>query len=495
MAQGINMFLQHLPKTGLVELTLDYFRLRAMVILGTTLPLMVLVLNIWAFKYSRYHGRIFIGLIAYWTLAVLLSPNENVIMTLCIPPLLMLMVAMMATFIITWKTGRLQEIRSDVLIISFVIGIVGQGLKVPLTNMGLEHVADIMTMLMMVIATIGLVNPWRRREMKKEQIEEPLETENKAPWATRASILALTAVLLTIATVLRMTDILVLGLGDTWINILPSKIIPALLLLGIFWRYRRDEIPSMLGLTTKDHRVHIVMGLVMFAGLYFVVDVGATLIYALFDPSYPIALTIVDPMLFPYMIFFFFVNAVMEETYFRGILQNGLKTKYSANISILISATIFGVWHAVWSLVTGHLMEGMVLVIFSGILGGFFGVYYEYFSEGKSLMGPIVGHWLFNLFNENVKFGPGEAIQGPDLVFGSPWIMPIAIGLFFIIFGFLFYVAYKYRVDDVRNLFHRLVGSRFRAFDGDDKVDEQTSEEDPKEEVPVIRATTYRKGS
>ncbi len=491
MAQGINMFLQHLPKTGLVELTLEYFRLRAMVILGTTLPLMVLVLNIWAFRYEKYHGRVILSLIVYWTLAVLLSPNENVIMALCIPPLLILMIVMMATFIITWKTGRLQEIRSDILVLSFIIGIVGQGLKIPLTNMGLEHVADIMTMAMMVVATIGLINPWRRREEKRE-MDEHHEAEPATPWPTRASILALTTVLLSIATILRIVDILVLGLGDTWVNILPSKIIPAVLLLGVFWKYRRAEIPSVLGLTLKDYRVHVVMGLIMFAGLYFVVDAGATMLYALFDPSYPIALTVVDPLFFAYMAFFFFVNAVMEETYFRGILQNGLKSQYSAKKSIMISAIIFGVWHAVWSLVTGHLTEGIVLVIFSGILGGFFGIYYEYFSEGKSLMGPIVGHWLFNLFNENVKFGPEEAVQGPDLVYGSPFIMPIAISLFFMIFGILFYVAYNYRVKDVRNLYHRLIGPRPEKEDTDSE--ELTKQEAASEdEVPVIQAKTYRK--
>jgi membrane protease YdiL (CAAX protease family) len=154
------------------------------------------------------------------------------------------------------------------------------------------------------------------------------------------------------------------------------------------------------------------------------------------------------------------VNAVFEETLFRGLLQNGLKTHLSPNRAILGSALIFGLWHAFWPLVNWTVSEGVitqivVMVISTSILGILFGVYYERFSSGRSLTGPIVAHTLLNFISEGFKLGPEPTIQGPDLIFSNPMVMTISFSLFFIIFTVLLTVSWRYRLEDVEALWHR----------------------------------------
>ena len=462
-AQAINMLLQNLPRGGWVEPTLELFKIRAFVIAGTAVPLLGVVLHIWLHKYQKYHIRAMILTATYWLVTTILAPSEMVIMILHIPILLTLMLAMLVTFVITWRTGRLNEVRSDVLVLALVIGVIGQGIKAPLTAMGLEIVPDILSMVMMTLATIGLSNPWFK--MSKSRDERPPskmaqesttdETNQLSPLAAM-NLLPLAVGLLSLAVLFRIIDVFVLDLGNTWIDILPSKVIPLSIILTVFWRYRPKEIRSVLGISDNNLREHVLLGIFIFAVLFFVIDVGAVLIYAaVLDSSYPLSLNLLHLELAPYLLFFFLVNGIMEEILFRGVLQQGMKTRFTANVSIAISALIFGLWHACWVLVTGEIISGVALVVFSGVLGGFFGVYYEKFSAGKSLMAPIIAHTLFNFFNETVKVGTLQGTQGPD-VYTNPTVLIIGMLLFLAVFPLMFVGATRYRVEDVENFLERL---------------------------------------
>ncbi|MFW9967684.1 MAG: hypothetical protein ACFFEA_11070, partial [Candidatus Thorarchaeota archaeon] len=65
---------------------------------------------------------------------------------------------------------------------------------------------------------------------------------------SRMGLLPLAGLLFLVAIVWRILDIFVLALGDTWINIMPSKLFPLLIMAAVFWRYRRNEFSSVLGL-------------------------------------------------------------------------------------------------------------------------------------------------------------------------------------------------------------------------------------------------------
>ncbi|TFG34583.1 CPBP family intramembrane metalloprotease [Candidatus Thorarchaeota archaeon] len=289
--------------------------------------------------------------------------------------------------------------------------------------------------------------------------QENVSTEVRKPvfWSS-LDILLIAIIMLSISVIWRIIDQFVLGLGNTWMNILPSKLFPLLIILGFFWKYRRYEIDSILGLSKKQFRAQVTTGIVMVILISLLIDLGGTIIYARFiDPAYPLELHILNPNLLGYLFVFFLINAFLEESLFRGLLQNSIKTRITPNKAILISAVLFGVWHAGWPLVNG--LTGIEVVIqvssmifFTTILGLLFGVYYEYYSSSQSLVGPIIAHTFFNFISECFKLGPEPVIQGPDLIFSTPELMIISLVLFFGVFSFLLVIFWRFKIEQIASL-------------------------------------------
>jgi membrane protease YdiL (CAAX protease family) len=270
----------------------------------------------------------------------------------------------------------------------------------------------------------------------------------------------ITGIMLVFGSFMRILDIFILGLGDDWINILPSKLIPLLVLVGVFWKYRTDETASVIGLNTYRLKQFVLFGILFGITLYLTTDVLSYIAYAALDTSVAIEISVlVGPPLLVYTFFFFAINAFYEETLFRGLIQNSFRERYGTGVGILSSAIIFGFWHITWpfqrAIESGvfPIGEAAVIVIFSGILGSVFGICYEKFSARKTLIGTITAHTLLNFFNENLKFALDTGIQGPDLSFINPTHM--AIGLIFALGFFIFSSAYfwKYKLDDVTDWF------------------------------------------
>ena len=276
---------------------------------------------------------------------------------------------------------------------------------------------------------------------------EASDAEEKGFLDAKFSLITLAFVMLIVGTIWRIVDIVVLDLGTTWMNILPSKLGPLIILLAVFWARRE----SLLGLTRESIKAHLAVGILMGISFFVVIEVMSPVLYTLLlDSQYPLNLFIINPELLAYAFVFFFINAVYEETLFRGVIQDGFRTKVSPNQAILCSAAIFGIWHAVWPIANGApLIEGISLVIFSGVLGGFFGIYYEKFSSRKSLVGPIAAHTLINFLRENFRIGPWDNPPGPDASFPEPGMLPIMLLLFLAMFGLIFYLAYKFKIEDV----------------------------------------------
>ena len=303
--------------------------------------------------------------------------------------------------------------------------------------------------------------------MVTKQIQENVESEHEdsSSW-TSAGLLKIAGIMLIISVAWRVVDQFVLGLGSTWMNIFPSKLFPFLILMGFFWKYRPHEIGSVLGLSRDKFKAHLIVGIVI--GIIFAIGIyfGGTIIYALFvDPTYPLQLHIVNEGLLGYMFIFFLTNAFLEEALFRGLLQNSFKTRYSVNVSIMISAVLFGFWHAGWPLVNGAaggqaLSAIASMVFFTMILGIFFGIYYEKFSSTKSLTGPIAVHTIINFVNECIKIGPEPIIQGPDIVFSNSGLMTITFLIFFLIFIPLSIILWKFKIEQVTDSWQRIIGNK-----------------------------------
>jgi len=267
-------------------------------------------------------------------------------------------------------------------------------------------------------------------------------------------------------------------------NILPSKLFPFLIILGFFWKYRPRELASVLGLSRDRIRAQLALGLVIGAVFAIGIDFGGTIVYALFfDTAYPLELRILNQGLLGYTLTFFLTNALLEETLFRGLLLNAFKTRVTANASIMLSAIVFGIWHAGWPIINGGsdvLGQVASMVFFTTILGILFGVYYERFSSARSLVGPITVHTLTNFFSESFKLGPEPVIQGPDLAFSNSGLMASTFLMFLVVFIPLVIFLWKFRIEQVSDMWLRVIGRNGRvaaAYDGgrcnsDSKIEE-----------------------
>jgi membrane protease YdiL (CAAX protease family) len=303
--------------------------------------------------------------------------------------------------------------------------------------------------------------------MTTTQVQETSK-ESELPASTNVwasiGLVKLGGLMLTIAVVWRIVDQFVLGLGATWMNIFPSKLFPLLIILGFFRKYRPHEIGSVLGLSRDKIHSRLAFGILI--GLLFAIgiDFGGTIVFAvLVDPSYPLQLHILNEELLGYMFIFFLTNAFLEEALFRGLLINAAKTRLSSEVSILLSAIIFGVWHAGWPLVNGAVggeaVSGIAtMVFFTFILGIFFGIYYERFSSSMSLIGPVAVHTIVNLVNECFKIGPEPVIQGPDMIFSNSGLMTVTLLMFFLTFIPLSIILWKFKIEQVTDFWWRLIG-------------------------------------
>ena len=300
--------------------------------------------------------------------------------------------------------------------------------------------------------------------MMSESYEEhePIEPEF-SHILSRISLVSLSGFMLFLAVMWRNLDVFVFGFDKLWTNIMPSKLFPLLILLVLFWKYRREEVGSVLGLRKKNLKAHLILGAIIGVTLYLLGDFFAAVLYAsYFDPPLALDIIIVNFDLLWYSAIFFLVNAIYEEVLFRGLLQNGLRDYFTANKAILLSASIFGIYHLIWPIQT-LVMEGefpftraMVMVVFSGILGLAFGIYYERFDSRRSLAGPIAAHTILNFLNENVKVSSPEIVPGPDVLLVNPIQMAIALALVSIAFTAIITIGWKFRFEQVQITWSRM---------------------------------------
>ncbi len=160
IAHAANQSIVLLSESGFLEMTLEVFKIRALIVGGIALPLVGVLLHIWLPRIRRHHMRI-LGLVTlYWVVVVFFGFTQNMIMILHLPVIVVFMGGMVLTFAITWKTGRLKEVRSDLMVFSAILSLIGQMGLVTLLAMGLASVWSILMVVATLCATLALVNPW-----------------------------------------------------------------------------------------------------------------------------------------------------------------------------------------------------------------------------------------------------------------------------------------------------------------------------------------------
>ncbi len=157
--QSTNTLLQTLITSGILPNTLESLRIRSVVIGLVVLPIIPGLLNIWAFRFKKYHNRVVLGVLSYWFTVLLLAPTVEILMGLLIPIMIAIMLGFIGTFAITWRTGRLEEVRSDFMLVSLLIILTSQILRVPLLKLGISILSDILNAAGTIIAALAFVVP------------------------------------------------------------------------------------------------------------------------------------------------------------------------------------------------------------------------------------------------------------------------------------------------------------------------------------------------
>lgn len=173
VGQAFNIAIVTLQHIGLLPATMLFFRIRTIGIGGSIIPIFGAILQIWAPSIQRYHNRMVYLLTLYWLGIDFLVANETMIMSLLIPVLVIIGLIMMATFIITWRTGRLKEVRSELMVLSVLFGLASQVLRVPLLATPLFYIPDVSLMISMILTAVAFGNPWYNRGKKAKPEEAP----------------------------------------------------------------------------------------------------------------------------------------------------------------------------------------------------------------------------------------------------------------------------------------------------------------------------------
>jgi hypothetical protein len=173
VSQAFNIMIVTLQHIGLLETSMIFFRIRSITIGGSITPILGALLQIWAPRIQKYHNKLVYTLTLYWVSIALFGPTEELIMITTIPVMIILGIMMMFTFLITWRTGRLKEVRSELMIISVLFGMASQILRVPLLATSLFYVPDVLLTISMLLTAIAFANPWYHREARVRQEEPP----------------------------------------------------------------------------------------------------------------------------------------------------------------------------------------------------------------------------------------------------------------------------------------------------------------------------------
>lgn len=166
VAQSLNQLMLTIINLGILDDILSVFRIRSFVVLGSTLPMLGAIVHIWVRRSQRTQHRILAGLTIYWMGVALLGPSREFIITLHMPVLLILMIGLIGTFAVTWRTGRLKEVRSELMVFAMIISSISQLTIVPFLLAGLAVVSNVLNLTGMIIATLALVNPWYNVSIK-----------------------------------------------------------------------------------------------------------------------------------------------------------------------------------------------------------------------------------------------------------------------------------------------------------------------------------------
>lgn len=164
VASAFSQFIKSSQMVGFLPATLEIFRVRSLVIAWIFLPWALVLMRIMWPSGIKWHKRLW-GILTAVTVGMsLFAPSQAMIQTYQTTWILVVILGVIITFAITWKTGRLKEVRSELVLLGSFLAIVSQIGQIMWTAVGLAWIADVITLLSITAYTLALVNPWYQSE-------------------------------------------------------------------------------------------------------------------------------------------------------------------------------------------------------------------------------------------------------------------------------------------------------------------------------------------
>jgi membrane protease YdiL (CAAX protease family) len=247
-------------------------------------------------------------------------------------------------------------------------------------------------------------------------------------------------VLFTIALLLRLLDIFVLHLDELLGELIFSKTLGFVLVVGYTWSSGRRV--AAIGLHTRNLFKALAIGVgITLAGFlvagvvqYLVLEAGASFTIQAVDPKTAKAGGIAFATL---LIAGNAINSFMEEGLFRGIMLPHFLQHMRFRTANLLQAALFAAWHLVWpfkAYLMGDASDASVLAQGGSLLLGTFvaGLVYGYlFWITDSLWAPWIAHFLNNTILNLVQIEAASGDVQPAVLMS----VIVVIALAFLVFA------------------------------------------------------------
>lgn len=210
----------------------------------------------------------------------------------------------------------------------------------------------------------------------------------------------------------RVVDIFVLEMNATDFGILPSKIIPIVLIFLYFKKTGRKV--EEVGIHSREWKTNLALALLAILAFNGILVVGDFLVLHVLNLHPQLSFYKLDYIFFD--LTYQTANAIMEEMLFRGLMLLCFMAMMRPLRANILQAFLFGLWHVVWPInsflgglislesAIGWAIEYTLSSMMIGLLWGYM------MQRTGSLLSPIILHFSINFISAYVFVEPSISL-------------------------------------------------------------------------------------
>lgn len=173
VASALSQFFKSATLIGFLPDTLEMFRVRTLIIAWVYIPWSLVLMRIMWPSGEKWHMRLW-GILTAVSIGVsFFAPTQAIMQAYHTVWILIIIIGVIVTFAITWKTGRLKEVKSELVVLASILAVISQVGQIVWAPAGMTWMGDVFTVFSVTFYTVALINPWYRKEMTSP-IPEPV---------------------------------------------------------------------------------------------------------------------------------------------------------------------------------------------------------------------------------------------------------------------------------------------------------------------------------